>query len=139
MTKSATGFVGTVDVNDARFLSPESMIGEVLEAADVKPATVGELMQCVYVSLAKCYAKMIGVLESLTGKKYTTINIVGGGSKDAYLDALTALETGLEVWAGPTEGTAIGNVIVQHIVSGEFKDLAEARAAVVRSFDVGKI
>ncbi len=137
--RSAVAFAGRVDVNDARFLSPDSMIAEVLAAADVKPATVGELMQCVYASLAACYAKMIANLAKLTGKTYTSINIVGGGSKDGYLNALTAQATGLEVFAGPTEGTAIGNLVVQFIAGGEFTDLAEARAAIARSFDVSRV
>ena len=137
--KAAASFAGRVDVNDARFLSPDSMIAEVLAAADVKPATVGELMQCVYTSLAACYAKMIANLAQLTGKTYTSVNIVGGGSKDGYLNALTAQATGLEVFAGPTEGTAIGNLVIQFIAGGAFKDLAEARAAIARSFDVAKV
>ena len=115
------------------------MIAEVLAAADVKPATVGELMQCVYASLADCYAKMIRSLSDLTGKSYTSVNIVGGGSKDGYLNKLTAEATGLEVFAGPTEGTAIGNLIVQFIASGELADLAAARVCVGRSFDVARV
>ncbi len=137
--KGASSFAGRVDANDTRFFSPASMIAEVLAAADVKPATVGELMQCVYASLATCYAKMIKNLSDLTGKTYTSINIVGGGSKDGYLNSLTAEATGLEVFAGPTEGTAIGNLIIQFIAAGEFKDLADARACVTRSFDVQRV
>ena len=137
--KAASSFAGRVDANDTRFFSPDSMIAEVLAAADVKPATVGELMQCVYASLAACYAKMIKNLSGLTGKTYTSINIVGGGSKDGYLNKLTAEATGLEVFAGPTEGTAIGNLIVQFIAAGVFKDLVDARAAVARSFDVKRV
>ena len=137
--KGASSFAGRVNANDTRFFSPDSMIAEVLAAADVKPATVGELMQCVYASLADCYAKMIRSLSELTGKTYTSINIVGGGSKDGYLNKLTAEATGLEVFAGPTEGTAIGNLVVQFIAAGEFKDLAEARAAIARSFDVKRV
>lgn len=137
--KSAAAFTGTVDVNDARFLAPDSMIAEVVAAADVKPATVGELVQCVYRSLARCYADAIRHLSALTGKTYTSVNIVGGGSKDGYLNALTAQATGLDVFAGPTEGTAIGNLIVQFIAGGEFPDLAAARAAVRASFDVTRV
>ena len=125
----------TVDVNDNRFMNPESMIAEVMAAASEEgapPATVGELMQCVYRSLADCYARSIRALSEITGKTYTSLNIVGGGSKDCYLNAITADATGLEVFAGPVEGTAIGNLIVQMIAGGEFKDLAEARAAIVR-------
>ena len=137
--KAASAFAGRVNANDTRFFSPDSMIAEVLAAADVKPATVGELMQCVYASLADCYAKMIRNLSSLTGKTYTSVNIVGGGSKDGYLNKLTAEVTGLEVFAGPTEGTAIGNLVIQFIAAGVFKDLADARAAIARSFDVKRV
>ena len=137
--KAASAFAGRVSANDTRFLAPASMIAEVQAAADVKPATVGELMQCVYASLADCYAKMITNLARLTGKTYTSVNIVGGGSKDGYLNKLTAEATGLEVFAGPTEGTAIGNLIVQFIAAGEFADLADARACVGRSFDVKRV
>ncbi len=123
----------TVDVNDSRFLNPASMIGEVVNAASASgkpPTTVGELMQCVYLSLAECYANAIRSLSEMTGKVYTSINIVGGGSQDKYLNALTAETTGLEVFTGPVEGTAIGNLVVQMIEGGEFADLASARAAI---------
>ena len=89
-------------------------------------------MQCVYLSLAECYANAIRNLSEITGKVYTSINIVGGGCQDKYLNALTAEATGLEVFTGPIEGTAIGNLIVQMIAGGEFADLAAARAAIVR-------
>jgi len=125
----------TVDVNDSRFLNPDSMIGEVMSAASASgkaPETVGELMQCVYLSLAECYANAIRNLSEITGKVYTSINIVGGGCQDKYLNALTAETTGLEVFAGPIEGTAIGNLVVQMIAGGEFPDLAAARTAIPR-------
>ncbi len=123
-----------VDVNDARFLNPQSMAGEVAaavrESGNPPPETVGELMKTVYLSLADCYRRAIDGLSSITGRKYTSINIVGGGCRDAYLNELTAAATGLEVSAGPVEGTAIGNLIVQMIASGEFSGLEEARAAI---------
>ena len=124
-----------VDVNEQRFMNPDSMIGEVMKAASEDgrmPTTIGELMQCVYKSLAECYAREIRSLSEITGVNYTSINIVGGGCQDLYLNALTAEATGLEVFAGPIEGTAIGNLIVQMIAAGEFKDLAEARKAIQR-------
>lgn len=133
--RGASSYHVTVDVNDNRFMNPESMIAEVAKAAAATgkpPATVGELMQCVYKSLAECYADAIRNLSEITGKTYTSVNIVGGGSQDKYLNALTADATGLEVFAGPTEGTAIGNLIVQMIAAGEFADLAAARAAIAR-------
>lgn len=132
--RGAADYTITVDVNDQRFMNPDSMIGEVIAAAKdaggKPPAKVGELMQCVYKSLAACYADAIANLSDITGKTYTSINIVGGGCQDKYLNALTADATGLEVFAGPVEGTAIGNLIVQMIAGGEFKDLTEARKAI---------
>ena len=124
-----------IDVNEQRFMNPDSMIGAVIAAASeagVPPKTLGELMQCVYKSLAVCYADAIRNLSDVTGKGYTSLNIVGGGCRDLYLNALTAEATGLEVFTGPVEGTAIGNLIVQMVAAGEFKDLAEARKAVQR-------
>jgi rhamnulokinase len=133
--RGAVSYTLTVDVCDERFMNPSSMIAEVVSAASAEgepPKKVGELMQCVYRSLAECYAESIRTLQDITGKTYTSVNIVGGGSKDLYLNSLTAEATGLEVFAGPTEGTAIGNLIVQMISAGEFADLAAARAAIVR-------
>lgn len=135
MMARGNGYNVTVDVNDQRFLNPKSMIAEVSAAAAENgpaPATVGDLMQCVYRSLAECYADAIATLSDITGKTYTSINIVGGGSKDKYLNSLTAEATGLEVFTGPVEGTAIGNLIVQMIAGGEFASLAEARQAIDR-------
>ena len=116
-------------------MNPVSMIAEIAAAASAEgpaPATVGELVQCVYRSLAECYADTIRRLSELTGKTYTSLNIVGGGCRDRYLNALTADATGLEVFTGPVEGTAIGNLIVQMVAGGEFSGLEEARRAIVR-------
>src|SRR5574344_140984 len=135
MVARGQSYTTVVDVNDSRFLNPDSMIGEVMSAAAASgkpPASVGALMQCVYLSLAECYADAIRNLSEITGKVYTSVNIVGGGCKDKYLNALTAEATGLEVFAGPVEGTAIGNLVVQMIAGGEFADLKAARAAISR-------
>ena len=134
VARGANDYTVLVDVNDQRFMNPASMIGEVRAAAATAgrpPATIGELMQCVYKSLAECYAREVRNLSEITGVNYTSINIVGGGCQDLYLNALTAEATGLEVFAGPVEGTAIGNLIVQMIAGGEFADLVSARAAIV--------
>ena len=132
--KEAADFPSCVDPDDNRFLAPASMIEEVRAAcADTHqpvPAATGEVMQCVYNSLTQDYRRAVETLQSLTGKTYTSLNIVGGGSQDGYLNQQTANATGLTVFAGPTEGTALGNLMVQFIHSGDFADLAEARAAI---------
>lgn len=132
--------VAHVNVNDERFLAPESMIEEVRAACEESgqepPATTGQLMRCVYESLTRCYATAIENLSQITGKAYTSINVVGGGCQDSYLNDLTARTCGMPVYAGPIEGTSLGNLVVQMIQGGEFTDLQAARAAIRESFDV---
>lgn len=141
--RKCAGFSSRVEVDDARFLAPESMTQAVREyCAETKqavPQTVGETMQCVYASLAAGYAAAVKELSGLTGRQYTSINIVGGGSRDGYLNELTAKAAGLPVFAGPTEGTALGNLIAQWIASGEYADLASARAAIRQSFTIKEV
>jgi rhamnulokinase len=134
------GFGTVVDVNNQAFFAPQSMIEAVkkvaAEAGHVPPQTTGELMQCLYRSLAFSYRDAIAQLEGIAGKHFGSINLVGGGSKDDYLNRLTARCTGLPVYTGPVEATVAGNLIVQMISSRELPDLAEARRLVTRSFDV---
>ena len=141
--EKAEGFASTVDVNHQSFLAPESMIDAVRDycknTGQQIPESVGELMQCVYQSLAICYKDAVAKLGSITNKSYTDIHVVGGGCQDGYLNNMIAKTTGLRVWAGPVEGTAIGNLIVQFIANGEFKDLQSARDVVRQSFDIKKI
>jgi rhamnulokinase len=141
--REAADFPSVVDANDLSFLAPDSMIEAVKDYCrktnQQVPETIGELMQCVYRSLALCYRDAISALQTLTGKTYTSVNIVGGGCKDEYLNELTAAITGLPVLAGPVEGTAIGNLVVQMIAAGELADLPTARAMIRESFEIKEI
>ena len=142
-TREAASFPAQVDVGHSRFLAPENM-GEAVrdacrETGQPVPQTLGELAACVYHSLAHSYAQSVQELSALTGREYTAVNIVGGGSKDGYLNELTARTTGLPVFAGPTEGTALGNLMAQFIAAGEFDDLEAARAAIRQSFDIKEV
>lgn len=129
-----------VDCNDSAFLAPKSMIkavqGYCVKSGQQIPVTEGEIAAVIYNSLAKCYKDTVEEIEEITGKTYHTIYVVGGGSNADYLNRLTRLYTGKKVSAGPSEATAIGNIIVQMLHSGEFASLPEARAAVKESFDV---
>ena len=137
------GFNAVVDVNAPCFLAPESMIqaikDECARTAQPVPETVGQIMQCVYTSLSQCYRDAIHALEGLTGKHYTSINIVGGGCQDGYLNRRTAQATGLTVYAGPVEGTAIGNLLVQMIEAKEFENLQAARNSIRSSFEIKEV
>ena len=143
MAAAVEGEPALVDVNDQRFLAPASMIDEVrdacYDAGQHVPETIGELMQCVFCSLAKAYAEAVSHLSRLTGTVYRRINIVGGGCQNAYLNQVTANACGIPVYAGPVEGTALGNIMVQLIAMGEVADLAAARALVRQSFEIKKI
>lgn len=136
LAREEKGFKGRIDVNDKAFLAPENMAKTVAEKASVKPENIGQLMECIYQSLAESYRDSIGVLKGMTKVQYTSVNIVGGGSKDSYLNQLTAEKTGLPVYAGPTEGTALGNIIAQMLKSGEFTSLQNARDAIKKSFEI---
>ncbi len=130
-----------VDCNSNRFLAPASMTDEIrsacLGSGQTVPENPGELAAVVYNSLAACYRDTAAELEQMTGLSFDDIHIVGGGSKDEYLNSLTARYTGKNVCAGPTEATAIGNLMAQMIASGELANLAEGRECVSNSFVKG--
>ncbi|WP_161980741.1 rhamnulokinase [Streptococcus sp. S784/96/1] len=125
-------FLQYINLNDDRFTNPKNMIEEIQaacrESNQIVPKTVGELVMCVYSNLALAYAHEWKVLERLTGKELEVLHIVGGGSNVKLLNQLTADVIGKPVIAGPSEATAIGNIMVQMISSGELENLAEARA-----------
>ena len=143
LAREAADFPGRVDVDDPSFMAPESMSAAVRayceRTGQPVPQSPGELLSCVYHSLAQCYAQSVRQLERLTGRSFQAVHIVGGGSQDAYLNQLTASATGLPVYAGPTEGTALGNLLVQMIAQGEFASLQEARDAIRASFAVKEV
>ena len=137
-----SGYDYCIDINDPLFLAPESMC-EALRTQCKKegkpvPKNRAELLSCAYYSLARCYADEIRKLAGIAGKKFTSVNVVGGGANAAFLNRLTAEMTGLPVYAGPTEGTALGNLMVQMIADGVFKNPEEARSAVRNSFNIEK-
>ena len=133
-------FTSIVDVNDSSFLAPESMIGALQayceKTGQEKPETECELLYCVYNSLAACYQKTVKEIEDITARSYSRIHIVGGGCQDKFLNRLLAEKTGKQVYAGPIEGTAIGNIMAQMLRDGTYKDLTDARKNIAKSFDV---
>ena len=100
------------------------------------PETLGEIATVIYTSLAVCYAKTAKELEEMTGRTYSRIHIVGGGSNAGYLNELTAKATKKEIHAGPGEATAIGNITAQMLKAEEYKTIEEARTIIHESFGV---
>ena len=140
MAEEVKDFPSRVDVDEHRFFAPNSMIEEIRnacrESGQPVPETPGELATVVYQSLADCYKKSLRNLEAMTGKTYPAVNIVGGGANADYLNQLTANATGKTVYAGPTEATAIGNIVCQMLACGDLPSVAEARACIFDSFAV---
>lgn len=136
----ASDYPAWVDATDNRFLAPKSMLDEVRAAlagrGAPEPKTLGDVLRAVNVSLAVCYRDAIAQMAALTGKAFTSLNIVGGGSQNAALNRLTAKWTGLPVFAGPAEGTAMGNLVVQMIAAGELADVRQGRDMIARSFEI---
>lgn len=127
-----------VAANDDCFLAPKSMIKAVQDYCERTgqkvPVTPGELAKVIYVSLAQCYRETADQIEKLTGKRYDTIHIVGGGTKNEYLNELTAEISGRTVVAGVPEATAVGNLVAQMIAEGDLKGITEAKDLVIKSF-----
>ena len=143
LAQEAWGFPSVVDCNAPDFMAPESMIEAVKDVCrrdgQKVPETIGEVLCVIYSSLAESYRKTILQLEELSGRTFTRLHIVGGGSQDNFLNGIIRDVTGKEVYAGPTEGTALGNLMVQMLKDGSFASLEEARSCIARSFDVRKV
>ena len=97
------------------------------------PKTRGEIMRCIYQSLAMKYKQNYNTLSEISGKHFEQINMLGGGIKDTLLCRMTADATGARVVAGPVEATVMGNIAEQLIALGEIRDVKEARAIITAS------
>ncbi len=129
-----------IDVNNQCFLAPENMTEAIKAYCSnnnmAVPDTVGELAAVVYKSLADSYADTVMQIEKNLGITYDAVYVIGGGANAGYLNQLTADSTKKIVVSGPTEATAIGNVMAQMIADNVFSNLKEARACVRDSFDI---
>ena len=140
MALRARPFGAVIDPDHAPFGSPGDMPGKIDRFChDTKqraPQMRSETVRCCLESLALTYRATLEGLEDVLGHRIKTIHIVGGGSRNELLNQMTADACQRPVVAGPVEGTAIGNILVQAIATGDLKSLADAREVVRRSFDV---
>ena len=129
-----------IDPDDPRFLAPADMAAEIRgfceETGQPVPGDVAATVRCCLDSLALRYAAVLETLSELTGTAPEVVHVVGGGSRNALLNQLTADAGGLPVIAGPVEATALGNVLMQARAAFEIDSLAELRAVVRRSEEV---
>lgn len=142
MARKAKPFQCFIDPDDLRFTPPGNQIQRIKdfckETNQYAPQTDGEIIRCIYESLAMKYKYTFEQIKECTGKDFQAIHMVGGGTKDGFLCEMTADATGVSVIAGPTEATAIGNICVQLIALGEIADLSAARRMIADSFEVKK-
>ena len=97
------------------------------------PETVGEIMRCIYESLALKYRYALEQIGRVTQKRFKTLHILGGGTKDILLCRMTAASTGLRVVAGPTEATALGNILIQLVAMGDLASVEEGRRLIAQA------
>lgn len=126
-----------IPVADAAFTNPPSMEKAISDycrqSNQPVPQTKGEIVRCLFQSLAKKYKDAIEGVNGLLPESLKRLHIIGGGSQNGLLNQFTADALGIPVWAGPVEATAMGNILVQAMAAGEVADLAELREVVRRS------
>lgn len=127
-----------LDTNAPDFLAPENMINAIRSYLKNESIPIEVVINSVYHSLAQSYKNAIDEIEKLAGKTIDNVFIVGGGSKDTYLNELTAQYTGKKVVTGLSEATATGNLLSQ-IMYDKKISLAQARDIVKNSFDIKEI
>ena len=143
LAADAPPFVSLINPDDPRFLSPDDMPKKITEFCEETgqpvPANHGAYMPCIYECLALFYRVVVRLLERLTGKKIERLHVVGGGSKDMMLNQCAANALKIPVIVGPTECTALGNILVQAIALGHLPSLAAAREVVRNSFELKSV
>jgi rhamnulokinase len=146
MAEAAGAQVSRIDPSDPVFLKsnltssgmPLRIQEYCLAKGQPVPETVGETAACVFRSLSEKYALTIKQLEESTGKSIESLYIIGGGCQNELLCRWTAEAVKIPVYAGPVEATAIGNILVQAIASGEVASYREGRKLIAENFKVKK-
>lgn len=137
LARKAEPLVCLVDPDAAEFQNPPDMPAAIAaycrRTGQPHPGTVGAVARCCLESLAALYRATFADLQEVLGRPLDTIRIVGGGSRNGLLCQLAADACGVPVVAGPTEATALGNVMIQAIAMGELDDIGAGRAAVAAS------
>jgi rhamnulokinase len=131
-------FAHLVDPDDEAFLRPNDMLAAIdqfcRKTHQPVPSTPGAYVRCILESLAMKYRMVLRSLEQLCGRGIDQVRVIGGGSKNQLLNQFTADAAGKRVLAGPAEATALGNIAMQILATGEVSSLAQVRAVIDRSF-----
>lgn len=140
MARSAKDYKGHINPDDPRFANPADMEAEIRNALADKgfaaPANDAELLSCIYHSLAERYKEVLNMLQEMAPFKIEKLHVIGGGSANDLLNQWTADAIGMPVVAGPTEATAIGNLMVQAKAAGLVSDRWAMRRMISETFQV---
>ncbi len=139
MANSAKPFLSFINPDDASFANPPSMLRAIEEfctrTGQPAPQDDAQIIRTIFESLALRYREVLDILESMSPFAIDVLHIIGGGSKNALLNQFTANAIGKRVLAGPSEATAIGNIMMQAIGAGAIGSLAEARQIIRASIE----
>lgn len=142
LARRSEPFKFLINPDDNLFLNPRDMTQAVrdycYQTAQGTPHSHGETIRCIYDSLALKYKYTLEQIREVSDQPIEVIHIIGGGANNDFLNQLTADATGLQVIAGPTEATAIGNILIQAKAMGYVKSVREIRQIVADSFDLIK-
>ncbi|SFS56128.1 rhamnulokinase family protein [Paenibacillus sp. BC26] len=140
LAEKAPAFGALIEPDDPMFLHAGDMPARIrqycVSTGQTAPATPGEIVRCILESLALKYRYVLELTERLSGKSFSGLHMVGGGIQNVLLCQWSANAIGKPVWAGPVEGSALGNLVVQWIAQGELSDIWEARKVIRESFPV---
>jgi rhamnulokinase len=140
MAAGKPDFRSLIDPDDPRFFNPKNMADAIRsycrDTKQPEPASVSDFVTLILASLAFKYRMVFDRLMQISGKPIRKIHIIGGGSRNRILNQFTANATGLPVFAGPSEATSVGNMLVQAMGLGYFDSVARVRQVVRNSFEV---
>ncbi|PZE22804.1 rhamnulokinase [Paenibacillus xerothermodurans] len=140
LAEQAPAFGAFIDPDDPLFLHAGDMRERIRQycgrTGQPLPDQPGEVVRCILESLALKYRYVFEMTEGLSGQRFDKLHMVGGGIQNALLCQWSANAIGKPIWAGPAEGSAIGNLVVQWIAQGMFADIWEARKVIRESFPV---
>lgn len=133
-------FRSFIDPDDASLSAhgnlPDKIRAYCKETNQPVPETIGQVVRCIYESLALKYRLALEQISECTGKKFDVLHLMGGGTKDGFLCELTAQSLGIPVVAGPIEATALGNIVLQLIALGEIENVQKGREIIAKTQSV---
>ena len=133
-------FRSLINPDDPLFANPTSMLEAIRQYCrqthQAVPETPAEICRCIFDSLAMRYKQVFQWLQEFSSTPLNILHIIGGGSLNQYLNQFTANATGVTVLAGPQEGTAIGNIMLQAKTAGVVKDIWEMRKIIANSLQL---